>query len=527
METTLETAAVWKPKVNPWVIGLSVSLAAFMEVLDMSIANVALPYIAGGLGTSYDESTWVLTSYLVSNAIVLPLSGYLVALMGRKHFFLLCITLFTASSFFCGLAPTLGLLLLFRILQGAFGGGLQPMAQSILADSFPVKQRGLAFALFGVTVVCGPAIGPVLGGWLTDNYSWRWIFYINVPVGILAFLLVQQLVEDPPFLKRFKRGAVPFDYIGFSLLALGVGALQIALDKGQEDDWFGSTYITFLLIAAAVGLVSLVIWEWSHKHPIVDVRLFKRFDFAASNIMFFFVGVVLMSSTVLMPQFLQTFMGYQAETAGMVLSISAVLLIFLLAIVGKLTARIQARYLAAIGWLGLAAGLYISAQWVNLGVSFGSASLVRIYQFTPVGFLFIPITLAAYVGLSAEQTNAAAGLMNFMRNIGQSVGTSIVTTVLAQRVQYHQAVLSEFTSSSGFNDSAQALAGSLARAGMSFYDAQQQALGRLYGMVQAQAAALSYVDVYWVLGVASALMFMGSFALKANKPGEGGNVSVH
>ncbi len=522
----METTAVWKPKVNPWIIGLAVSLAAFMEVLDMSIANVALPSIAGGLGTSYDESTWVLTSYLVSNAIVLPLSGFLVSLLGRKRFFLTCIALFTVSSLLCGVAPTLGFLLLFRVMQGAFGGGLQPMAQSILADSFPPVQRGLAFAMFGVTVVCGPAIGPTLGGWLTDNYSWRWIFYINVPVGIFAFFLIRQLIEDPPYLTRLKKGA-SFDFVGFSLLAIGVGALQIALDKGQEDDWFGSRFIAFLLLAAAVGLASLVIWEWFHENPIVDVRLFKRFDFAASNVMFFFIGVILMSSTVLMPQFLQTFMGYPAQTAGMVLSTSAIVLIFVLAAVGRLTSLIQARYLVATGWLGLAVGLYLLTHWINLGVSFSSATWVRVWQFSPLGLLFIPITLAAYAGLSPDKMNAAAGVMNFMRNIGQSVGTSLVTTLLARRGQFHQTVLSEFTASGRFDGVVHGLSAQLSRAGMSLYDAQHQALGRVYQEVQAQAATLAYVDAYWLLGLAAVVMFFCSFALKANKPGEGGNVAVH
>ncbi len=255
-----------------------------MEVLDTSIANVALPHIAGNLGASNDESTWVLTSYLVSNAIVLPISGWVVTWLGRKRFFLTCIVFFTISSFLCGIAPNLGLLLLFRILQGAFGGGLQPMAQAILGDTFPPEKRGLAFALYGVTAICAPAIGPTLGGWITDNYSWRWIFYINVPVGALALALVYRLVEDPPYLARLGKRRSGFDFIGFSLLTVGVGALQIALDKGQEDDWFGSLFITTLVLIAAVGLVSLVIWEWFQKEPIVDVRLFKVPNVAASNL---------------------------------------------------------------------------------------------------------------------------------------------------------------------------------------------------------------------------------------------------
>jgi MFS transporter, DHA2 family, multidrug resistance protein len=427
---------VWQPQGNPWIIAVAVSLAAFMEVLDTSIANVALPHIAGNLGATNDESTWVLTSYLVSNAIVLPISGWLVGVLGRKRFFLTCIVLFTVSSFLCGIAPSLGLLLLFRVLQGAFGGGLQPMAQAILGDSFPPEKRGLAFALYGITVICAPAIGPTLGGWITDNYSWRWIFYINVPVGALAFILVNQLIEDPPYLARMKKRLSSFDFIGFSLLTVGVGALQVALDKGQEDDWFGSHLITALVAIAAVGLVSLVIWEMFQREPIVDVRLFKSFNVATTNVMFLILGMILFSSTVLMPQLLQTLMGYTAQSPGMVLSAGALVVLVALPIVGKLTTRFQARYLPAFGWISLAAGMYISSKQIDLLMSFRSATLLRVWQYLPVAFLFVPLTLAGYVGLPAEKTNAAAGLMNFMRNIGQSVGTSAVTTLIARRSQW-------------------------------------------------------------------------------------------
>jgi MFS transporter, DHA2 family, multidrug resistance protein len=310
----------WRPKYNPWLIAVVVAMAAFMEVLDTSIANVALPYMAGGLGASNDESTWVLTSYLVSNAVVLPISGWLAGLFGRKRFFLICIFLFTMSSLLCGTATSLGMLIIFRVLQGAGGGGLQPMAQAILADVFPPEKRGLAFALYGITAIMAPTIGPTLGGWITDNYSWRWIFFINLPVGILATFLVMRLVEDPPYLRRTKTAGVGVDYIGISLLALGVGALQVVLDKGQEDDWFGSRFITELIIISAVSLVVLVIWEWRHKTPIIEVRLFKNFNFATASVMMFIFGVLLFSSLVMMPQFLQTVMGYTAESAGLVLS---------------------------------------------------------------------------------------------------------------------------------------------------------------------------------------------------------------
>jgi DHA2 family multidrug resistance protein len=518
---------LWQPKGNPWLIAGAVSLAAFMEVLDTSIANVALPHIAGGLAASNDESTWVLTSYLVSNAIVLPLSGWLVASLGRKRFFLLCITFFTASSFLCGIAPSLGFLLLFRVMQGAFGGGLQPMAQSILGDSFAPEKRGLAFSLYGITTICAPAIGPTLGGWITDNYSWRWIFYINVPVGILALMLVYQLVEDPPYIARLKARLSGFDYIGFSLLALGVGALQIVLDKGQEDDWFGSHFITTLVVIAAVGLISLVIWEWFQKEPIVDVRLFKNFNVATTNLMFLMLGAALFSSTVLMPQLLQTLMGYTAQKAGNVLSAGALVVLVVLPLVGKLTTRFQARYIIAFGWLGLAIAMYISSKQIDLLMSFRSATFLRVWQYIPVAFLFVPLTLAGYVGLAPEKTNAAAGLMNFFRNMGQSVGTSAVTTLIARRSQYHQSVLAEYTASGRFHRSITALAVRLTRGGLSAHAAQRQALGRLYAMVQAQAGILSYVDMYWLLAMGSVIMFVASFLLKRNEPGRGAKISVH
>jgi MFS transporter, DHA2 family, multidrug resistance protein len=519
--------AVYQPKVNPWLIGVAVSLAAFMEVLDTSIANVALPHIAGSMGASNDESTWVLTSYLVSNAVVLPISGFLVGWLGRKRFFLMCVAFFTVSSFLCGVAPSLGMLLLFRVLQGAFGGGLQPMTQAILADTFPPEKRGLAFALYGITVICGPAIGPTLGGWITDNYSWRWIFYINVPVGILAVFLVSQLIEDPPYLSRLKASMAKFDYIGFGLLAVGVGALQVALDKGQEDDWFGSRFITTLIILASVGLVSLVIWEWRHKEPIVDVRLFKGFNFASCNVMMFMLGAVLFSSTVLLPQFLQTLMGYTAQKAGMVISMAAVLLVFLLPLVGRLAGHFQARHLLALGWIALAVAMYFSCKHIDLLISFRSAAWMRIWQYLPVGFLFVPLTMAAYVGLPESKSNAAAGLINFTRNIGQSVGTSAVTTLLARRGQYHQSVLSEYTRSYRFNEAIAGLTSRLTHVGLSMHSAQQQALARMYSLVMAQAQALSYVDIYWLLAVTSALMFLLCFLLAKNEPGKGGQVAVH
>src|SRR5512146_665162 len=345
-----EIGALWRPSYNPWLVAVVVALAAFMEVLDTSIANVALPYMAGNLGASNDQSTWVLTSYLVSNAIVLPMTGWLAGTIGRKRFFMSCLAVFTFSSLLCGVAPSLGLLLLFRVLQGAGGGGLQPMAQAILADTFPPEKRGLAFALYGITAIMAPTIGPTLGGWITFNYSWRWIFFINLPVGLAAVALVFRLIEDPPYLKQLKAAGMKLDYIGIALLALGVGALQILLDKGQEDDWFGSHFIVTLMVVASVCLVSLVIWEWFQKAPIIDVRLFKNFNFASSSLMMFTLGIVLFSSLVMMPLFLQTLLGYTAELAGLVLSGGGVVVLLAMPIVGQLTTKFQARYIIAFGW---------------------------------------------------------------------------------------------------------------------------------------------------------------------------------
>jgi DHA2 family multidrug resistance protein len=521
---------IWRPAANPWLIAVTVSLAAFMEVLDTAIANVALPHIAGNLGASNDQSTWVLTSYLVANAIILPITGWLVSLFGRKRFFMTCMAIFTVSSLFCGIAPNLGFLLLFRVLQGAGGGGLQPMAQAILADTFPPEKRGLAFSIYGVTAVCAPAIGPTLGGWLTDTASWRWIFLINLPVGIIALAMVYRLVQDPPHVVRRKKSDIKLDYIGFSLLALGVGALQIMLDKGQEDDWFSSQFILTLAIIAGSCLAALIIYEWFHKDPIVDVRLFKNTNFATANMMMFMVGAVSFATTVLMPQFLQTLMGYTAQAAGMVLSVSAVLLLIELPFVGRLIGTFQSRYLIAFGWITLAIGMYISAKNLDLLISFSSATLLRVGQYLPMGFIFVPATTAAYIGIREDKSNAVAGLVNFTRNIGSSVGTSIVTTIIVRRTQFHQARLVQNTSMANtkFEGALNGFTQQLSHAGLNMYAARHQALARIYNSILVQAAAIAYIDVFWVLGIAALVMFALSFVLKKNNPRAGrGQISAH
>ena len=518
----------WTPKFNPWLVAVVVALAAFMEVLDTSIANVALPHMAGNLGASNDESTWVLTSYLVSNAIVLPISGWLATLFGRKRFFMLCILLFTLSSLLCGAAPTLGALIVFRILQGAGGGGLQPMAQAILADTFPPQKRGLAFALYGITAIMAPTIGPTLGGWITDNYSWRWIFYINLPVGILTLFLVIRMVEDPPYLKQLRAAGVRVDYIGIALLALGIGALQVLLDKGQEDDWFGSHFIVTLAAVSAVSLITLVVWEWRHKSPIIDVRMFKTFNFAVSSLMMFFLGVLLFSSLVMMPQFLQTLMGYTAESAGLVLSGAGLVLLFEMPIVGQLTTAIPTKYIMAFGWLCLAAGMYYSTRRIDLLISFKAAAWLRVAQSFGLGFLFVPISLAAYIGIAPEKGNTVSGLINFMRNIGSSVGTSMVTTMLARRAQFHQTVLTYHATNydPAFRNQLQGLSRQLVHVGATPPDARLAAYARIYQSVLIQSQTLAYIDTYMLLAIAACIMFVLTFIVKKNDPRAGGDVAV-
>jgi DHA2 family multidrug resistance protein len=517
------TAERWRPNANPWLIAVVVAMAAFMEVLDTSIANVALPHMAGSLSASNDESTWILTSYLASNAVVLPMTGWFAGMFGRKRFFMICLVLFTLSSLLCGIAPNLGAIILFRVLQGAGGGGLQPMAQAILADTFPPQQRGVAFALYGITAIVGPIIGPTLGGWITDNYSWRWVFFINLPVGIVALSLIMRLVEDPPWAKVAKGAGVRIDYIGMALLTIGVGSLQVMLDKGQEDDWFGSHFILTLAVVAGVCLIALTIWEWFHKDPIIDVRLFKNFNYLSSNLMMFILGLVLFSSIVMLPRFLQNLLGYTAESAGLVLSGGGIMLLVLMPLVGTLSSKVQARYMIAFGWLALAFAMYYTTRHLDLQISFWNASILRIVQAFGLPFLFVPISLAVYVGMPAEKTNTISGMVNFMRNIGSSFGTSMVTTLTARRAQVHQAYMVEHITAANltFTQAVHALAVRLATAGLDATTATHQAYGWVYRLVIGQASTLAYIDTYWILAIGGAIMFLLSFALKKNQPGAG------
>ncbi len=373
-----------------------------------------------------------------------------------------------------------------------------------------------------------PTIGPTLGGWITDNYTWRWIFFINLPVGLLTMFLVTRLVEDPPYLARAKGAGLRVDYIGISLLALGVGALQVLLDKGQEDDWFGSHFITSLAITSAVCLISLVIWEWHQKEPIIDVRMFKRFNFATANLMMFTLGMLLFSSLVMMPQFLQTLMGYTAESAGLVLSGSGFIILLEMPIVGQLTGKYPAKYIIAFGWLALAVGMYISTVRLDLLISFRAAAVLRIIQGFGLGFLFVPITLAGYIGTPPEKANTVAGIINFMRNMGSSVGTSMVTTLLARRAQVHQVILSQHTTpfDPTLQNQVNALSRQLVHAGASPPDAPTLAYGLIYRSTQAQSQTLAYIDTFMILAIAASIMFLLSFIVRKNDPKSGGEVAV-
>ena len=510
----------WKPKYNPWLIAVVVALAAFMEVLDTSICNVALPHIAGNLGASQEESTWVLTTYLVANAIVLPIIGWISSFLGRKRFYMICIVIFTASSLLCGMAPSLPILLLARLIQGAGGGGLQPMSQAIMVDSFPLRLRGAAFALYGITVMVAPALGPILGGWITDNSTWRWIFLMNLPIGLLALVLVFRFVEDPPFLRRFKPGEMRFDTMGFSLLALGIMALQVLLDKGQEDDWLSSHFICWLIAIAVICLSGLIVWEWRHRQPIVDVRLFKSVNFSGACVMMFLAGAVVFSSTVLMPEFLQMFMGYTAENAGVIVSVGAALVLLTMPIVGFLSSKIPAKHMIAFGWLLSAGGLYISTKLLSLNISFGGAAVIMLLQFAPLAFIFIPATTASYIGVPQDKSDSVAGLTNFMRNIGMSFGAAGVQTILARRQQFHLARLADHLSlgDPGLTINAQAMALHARSAGLGVFGTQAAVLAQIYRAFMMQAAALSFIDTYVILGVGSATMFFLSFLLKSNDP---------
>jgi DHA2 family multidrug resistance protein len=527
--------APWRPRANPWAIALTVTLATFMEVLDSSIANVALPHIAGSLGASQDEATWVLTSYLVSNAVILPASAYLTTFIGRKKFYMICVVLFGLSSMLCGLAPSLPILIFCRVLQGAGGGGLAPSEQAILADTFSPKQRGQAFALYGLAVVCAPAIGPSLGGWITDNYNWRWIFFINVPIALLSLFLTNRLVEDPPFIvkqvKESQRGGIKLDFLGFGLLASGFGSLEFILDKGQEDDWFGSHVITFFTVLCVVSLIVLIFWELYQlqigKRPILNLTLFKRRTFAIPFVLMFVLGFTLYGTTVLIPQMVQTLLGYTAELAGFVISPGGLCIMMMMPVVGFLVGRSDPRVLIGFGFTILSCSMVLM-HTLSLESSFAYIMWLRIFQASGLAFLFIPINTISYSGVPQSQNNDVSGLTNLARNIGGSVGTAFVATMLSRGSQRHEAyMIRNLTPGSpGYTSQINALKGFFSGGGnrpgtgfgSSHVSGVRAAQGYIYQQLHRQSAMLAYMDIIATLAIFCLCMIPLVFLIGKIKP---------
>jgi DHA2 family multidrug resistance protein len=516
----------WKPSFNPWLVALTVTLATFMEVLDSSIANVALPHIAGSLGATYEESTWILTSYLVSSAIVLPVSGWLSTLMGRKRFYMTCVALFTVCSFLCGIAPTLPLLIFARVLQGAGGGGLQPSEQAILADSFPPEKRGLAFAVYGMAVVVAPAIGPTLGGWITDNFNWHWIFFINIPIGILSLFLTQRMVEDPPWLKEEKKSGIRIDYIGLSLIVLGIACFQIVLDKGQEDDWFSSKLILTMFCIGVPLLFTFFLWEWFHDDPIVDVRLLKNRNFGTAVFFSFILGMVLFGSTVLIPEFLQSSLGYTAERAGMALSPGGAVLVVMMPVAGMLLqTKIDPRLLVSLGFLGTSITLHMMSI-IYLQIDFHTVVVLRMIQVIFMPLIFIPISTLNYIGVPREKNNQVSGLSNFARNLGGSIGTSLLGTFLARQNQAHQTALASHTdpSNPNYQNMLSGLKSLYVSQGFDAVTAGQKALASVYQNMQAQAGALSFKNAFFLMSLLISFLVPLPFIMR--RPAKGGKREV-
>ena len=480
---------------NPWLIALVVALAAFMEVLDTTIANVALRYVAGTLGVSEDESSWVVTTYLVANAIIVTATGWLAQKFGRKKFFLMCLGLFTASSVACGFAWNLNALLFFRVFQGFAGGGMVPVAQSILADSFPPEKRGQAFALFGVAVVVAPVVGPTLGGWLSDNASWHWCFLINGPVGLAAMALISALIDE-----KEEQTPARFDYFGFALIAVALGALELVLDRGQIEDWFASAFIVRATAVCALAFIAFIPWELTRSHPLVDLRMLVNRQFGSCFLVMGATGAILLATTQFMPELVQTDFGYTATWAGLVLSPGGLVTVGMMFAVGQLSRFVQPKYLIATG----AAICAISMWWLTTmtpDVGFWFFAKTRMIIGLGLPLIFIPITAASYFGLKPSQTDMASALLNAARNTGGSIGVSIASNVLARREQFHQARLSEsaIPSSVPYREAVNQATHYFAAAGSNGPDAQGQAIGWIGQQIQNQASLMGFIDVFWVL----------------------------
>ena len=514
------TSPAEKPAINPWLIAVVVMLATFMEVLDTSVANVALPHIAGSLSSTSDEATWVLTAYLVANAIVLPLSGWFSTLFGRKRFYMTCVLLFTISSALCGLAPSLGMLILFRIMQGLGGGALQPVSQAILRETFPREKQGMAMAVYGMGVVLAPVVGPTLGGWITDNYTWRWIFLINIPVGICSLLLTSLLIFDPPYLiRKSLKDGLRIDYIGLGLLATGLGALEITLDEGQRNDWLSSYGIAAAAIIAVFALISVVVWELRQKDPVVDFHLLKDRNFAISTATMFMLGFVLYGSTTALPLFLQTLLGYTAMQSGMALSPGGLAIMVMMPVVGFLMSKFEPRWLVIFGLLISAYGLFQMTNF-DLNIDFQHAVWARVVQSLGLAFLFVPINTMAFYFVDKQKTSYATGLINLARNVGGSTGIAISTTLVARRQQFHQQRLLDHLTpfDSAYQSAIESSKQMFISRGSDAVHAAQQAQQMVYNMMQRQALLLAFLENFRLLAFTFLAVIPLMFLMKRIRP---------
>jgi MFS transporter, DHA2 family, multidrug resistance protein len=514
---------VSRPETNPWIIAVAVMLATFMEVLDTSIAAVALPYIAGSVSATNDEATWVLTSYLVANAIILPASSWFSIKFGRKRFLITCIMIFTASSFFCGAASSLGLILLARALQGAGGGALQPLSQAILLESFPPEKRGLAMSVFALGVVVAPVLGPTLGGWLTENYSWRWAFYINIPVGIIAILLIARFVEDPPYIKNAKAGKL--DVWGLGMLAVWLGALQIILDKGQEDDWFGATWIRWAAVILVVALAAFLIRELTHDKPLVDLRIFKNRNFLMGCVLIFLFGGVVYGLITLLPLFFQELLGYTALAAGLAVAPRGLGSLFFMPVIGILTGRVDNRYLVCSGFIGMG----ICTLWMgqsNLEIGPWSLFWPIILSGACLSLIFVPLATSTMGTLRNEEIGNASGLYNLMRNVGGSIGISVVNTLLARHRQVHRDEMSHNIAAYShiFQDQLKALTTYLSQHADPA-TAARQAEGILNRILEGQSALWAFVDDFRYLAALCFFCAPVAFTMVKVKKGKGGTLA--
>jgi DHA2 family multidrug resistance protein len=493
----------WRPSHNPWAIAVAVTMAAFMEVLDTTIVNVSLPHIAGTMSASYDEATWTLTSYLVANGIVLPISGFLARSLGRKRYFLICIVAFTVCSFLCGISTNLGQLIVFRLLQGFFGGGLQPSQQSIILDTFEPSQRSRAFSVSAVAIVVAPVLGPTLGGWITDNFSWRWVFLINVPVGVLTALAVMHFVEDPPWQKPADKNHRHIDLTGIGLIALGLGCLQVMLDRGEDLDWFGSPFIVVFAVLAVLGLSGAAVWLLYTRRPVVDLRILADRNFALGCATIAAFAMVLYGSSVVIPQLAQQHLGYTATLAGLVLSPGALLITLLIPIVGKVMPHVQTRHLIAVGFFFMGCALLYATHLVP-DVDFNTLVMMRMAQSFALAFLFVPTSTLAYASLPREKNDDAAALFTMFRNVAGSIGISLATADVRERTQVRMAHLGHDMTPlyEPFRLSLERTAQALHDyAGMAAGAAQQAAPGRLYQEFVSQATIQAYIDVFMVCAI--------------------------